>query len=88
MASVIIMHNVGDFDTWVSKDNRSKLMPECCESYSLFRIPGENRVAVLLEGVDMEKLQGLMGGAAGEAAMKEDTVLQPAEMFMLLEGAR
>jgi hypothetical protein len=47
-------------------------------------------VAVVLENVDMAKLQSILGAAKAEAkaAKKADTVLDSFELFVEIEGAR
>ena len=88
MASIILTHEVGDFETWLSKENRANLFPTLCESYRLFRVPGENRVAVLLEGVDLDKVEAMLGSDVAATAMAEDSVLPPVHLHVQLDGAR
>jgi len=88
MANIVVVHEVGDFDTWISKNNREQLLPQCCESYRLYRLPDQNKVAVVVEGADMDKFGALMEGSEGQRAMEEDTVKPPVDLFFEVEGAR
>src|SRR5262249_49124913 len=88
MSNVIAVHAVGNLDTWLGKDNRPGLFTQFCSSYRLYRLPDQAKVAVLSENVDMPKLQRLLGSPEALAAKKADTVLDPIEIFVELEGAR
>ena len=69
-------------------DRRPALFKQFCTSYRLYRLPDQAKVAVVWENVDMAKLQRVMGTPEAEAAKKADTVLDPIELFVELEGVR
>jgi hypothetical protein len=90
MSSVIAVHAVENLETWLGKDDRPAFFKQFCSSYRLYRLPDQANVAVVLENVDMAKLQSTLGAAKAEAqaARKADTVLDSFKLFVELEGAR
>jgi hypothetical protein len=88
MSNVIAVHAVGNLDTWLGKDNRPGLFKQFCTGYRLYRMPDQARVAVVWENADMAKLQKILGSPEATAAKKADTVMDPIELFVELEGAR
>ena len=90
MSSVIAVHAVENLETWLGKDDRPAFFKQFCSSYRLYRLPDQANVAVVLENVDMAKLQSILGAAKAEAkaAKKADTVLDSFELFVEVEGAR
>ena len=61
MASVIVTHGVGDMDVWLKGGaDREKLFAPFCTSYRIYRLGNSNRVAIVSEGVDLEKMQAAM----------------------------
>lgn len=88
MPNVIAMHRVENMDTWLAADNREKLFPQFCSGYRLFRMPNENRVALYIENADVEKMQALFQSPEAAAAKKADTVIDPIEIFVEIEGGR
>lgn len=87
MANIVVIHEVGDFDTWVSKKNRERLFEQVCKSYRLYRMGDQNKVAIVAEGVDLEKFQKMLDTPEAHAAMEEDTVRPPIDLFVQIEGA-
>ena len=90
MSNVIAVYAVGNLETYLGEDNRPGLFGQFCSSYRLYRLPDQANVAVVLENVDMAKLQSILGAAKAEtrAAKKADTVLDSFELFVEIEGAR
>ena len=88
MSNVIAVHAVGNLETWLGNDNRPGLFKQFCSGYRLYRLPEKAKVAIVWENADMAKLQKILGSPETEAAKKADTVLDPIELFVELEGAR
>ena len=90
MSSAIAVHAVENLETWLGKDDRPAFLKQFCSSYRIYRLPDQAKVAVVLENVDMAKLQSILGAAKAEAkaAKKADTVLDSIELFVELDGAR
>jgi hypothetical protein len=86
MPNVIAVHAVGNLDTWLGREKG--LFKQFCSGYRLYRLPEKAKVAIVWENVDMAKLQGIIGSPEAKAAMKADTVLDPVELFVEIEGAR
>jgi hypothetical protein len=88
MSNVIAVHAVGNLETWLGNDNRPGLFKQFCSSYRLYRLKDQAKVAIVWENVDMAKLQKTLGAPEVAAAKKADTVLDPIELFVELDGAR
>jgi hypothetical protein len=88
MSNVIAVHAVGNLDTWLGNANRPGLFKQFSSGYRLYRLPEKSKVAIVWENADMAKLQGILGSPEVEAAKKADTVLDPIELFVELQGAR
>lgn len=74
MASV----GVGDMDVWLKAGpEREKLFAPFASSYRIYREKDSNRVAVVSEGVDLEKMEAALSTPEMQAAMKAHTVLDP-----------
>jgi hypothetical protein len=88
MSNAIAVHAVGNLDTWLGNANRPGLFKQFCSGYRLYRLPEKAKVAIVWENVDMAKFQKVLGSPEIEAAKKADTVIDPIELFVELEGAR
>jgi hypothetical protein len=88
MSNVIAVHAVGNLDTWLGNENRPGLFKQFCSGYRLYRMPDHDKVAIVWENVDMPKLERVLGTPEIAAAKKADTVLDPLELFVELDGAR
>jgi hypothetical protein len=88
MSNVIAVHAVGNLETWLGKDNRPGLFKQFCSGYRLYRMQDQAKVAIVWENVDMAKFQKLLGSPEVEAAKKADTVIDPIDVFVELQGAR
>jgi len=88
MANLIAIHSVGNVDTWLAADNRAQLFKDLCRGYRLFRMPEQNRVAICFEDVDAGKLETMLATPEAAAAKAADTVVDPIEIFLELEGSR
>lgn len=89
MSNVIAIHAVGNMETWLAgAENRTRLFKQFCAGYRLYRQPDEAKVAIVWENADMAKLQEVLASPEAAAAEKMDTVLEPIELFVEIEGAR
>ena len=88
MSNVIAVHAVENLETWLGKDDRPGFLKQFCTGYRLYRLPEKAKVAIVWENADMAKLQKILGSPDAEAAKKADTVLDPIELFVELQGAR
>ncbi|MCB1281020.1 MAG: hypothetical protein KDB18_05810 [Salinibacterium sp.] len=88
MANVIAVHSVGEMDTWLAADNRAPIFERLCDRYRLFRMPDQSKVAIIWENVDLEKLEAALASPEVASAKAKDTVIDPVEIFVEVEGAR
>ena len=88
MTTVVAIHSVGSMDKWLSGNDREKLFPAFCSSYRLFKQADGKRVAIVWEGVDLGKMQATLGSPEGAAAKTADTVIDPIEVFIEIEGGK
>lgn len=78
MASVVVAHGVGNMDVWLKAGaEREKLFAPFASSYRVYREKDLNCVAVVSEGVDLEKMEAALSTPEMQAAMKAHTVLDP-----------
>jgi len=88
MTAVVVTHAVGDFEQWLKAGNRERLFPKFCSSYRLFKHADGKSVSVVAEGVDLAKMQALLSTPEGAAAKAEDTVIDPIEVYIEVEGGK
>lgn len=87
MTTVVASHAVGDMDTWLAGgDHRKALFANFCSSYRIFRHASENRVSIVLEGADLEKMRALINSDEGKAARAKHSVLDPIEIHIEIDG--
>jgi hypothetical protein len=87
MATLLVFHEVDDFDHWLTSPKRDEFFGPMGITARTFRDPGNsNRVGVIFEGVpDLETFeQGLQSDEAA-AAMKHDGV-RPETIVTLVEA--
>jgi hypothetical protein len=88
MTTVVAVHSVGNLDQWLKGKNREKLFPTFCTSYRLFKHADGKRVAIVWEGVDLSKMQAILESTEGTAAKAADTVVDPIDVFIEVEGGK
>jgi hypothetical protein len=88
MTTVVATHAVENMDRWLGGHNREKLFPNFCSSYRIFKHADGKRVSIVLEGVDLDKLKATLGTPAAAAAKAEDTVIDPIEIYIEVEGGK
>jgi hypothetical protein len=88
MTTVVAVHSVGNLDQWLKGNNREKLFPTFCTSYRLFKHADGKRVAIVWEGVDLSKMQAILESPEGTAAKAADTVVDPIDVFIEVEGGK
>jgi hypothetical protein len=86
MSNVMAVHSVEDMGTWLGNENRPGLFKKFCSGYRLYRMPDQSKVAIVWENVDMPKLQQVFASREADAAKKADTVVEPIDIFVELEG--
>jgi hypothetical protein len=76
-------------DVWLAGGKeREKMFAPFCSGYRIYRQEGSNRVAIVSEGVDLQKMQAAMSSPEIQAGAKAHTVLEPWEVFVEIEGGK
>lgn len=84
MATIIVRHKVGDFDTWLKgHEDRKALFAPAVSSFKTFRDADDPKSVVLvLEVTDMEKLGAIMNDPNIKEAKDRHTVIEPILLSM------
>jgi hypothetical protein len=88
MTTVVVTHSVGSMDQWLKGKNREKLFPNFCSSYRVFKHVDGKRVSIVCEGADLGKMKATLDSPEGAAAKAADTVIDPIEVFIEVEGGK
>jgi hypothetical protein len=89
MPRVIATHGVGSMDTWLAGGpERAELFKQFSSSYRIYRHPQDDRVAIVWEGADLQKLESVLKHPDTEKAKAKHTVREPVEIFVEVEGGR
>ena len=90
MTAVVVTHAVGNIDTWLKGGaNRKEVFAKFCSSYRLFRHPDDaNRVSIVCENVDLAKMKATMDTAETNTVKAKDTVIDPIEIYIEVDGGK
>lgn len=89
MTMVVVTHAVGSMETWLKgSENRKAVFSKFCSSHRIFKHAETNRVSILWENVDLAKMQETMGAAETAKAKAADTVIDPVEIYIEVEGGK
>jgi hypothetical protein len=89
MPRVVATHSVGNMDTWLAGgQERAEIFKQFCSGYHIYRHPEANKVAVVWEDADMEKLKAALGSPEAEKSKARHTVLEPIEIYVEVKGGR
>ncbi len=87
MTTVVVTHAVGDMGTWLGGgDGRKALFESFSSSYRIFKHAEKDRVSIVWEGVDLEKMQAVLGSSEASAAKAKHTVIDPVEIYIEVDG--
>lgn len=87
MTSVVMTHKVGNMETWLKGGhNRKPAFDQFCKSYKVFRHTENDRVSIVCEGVDIAAMKQVLGSPQAAKAKEADTVLEPIDVFVEIEG--
>jgi hypothetical protein len=88
MPRVIATHAVGNMNTWLAGGSeRAELFKGFCSGYRIYRQQNENKVAIVWENADMQKLEAALTHPDTQKAKDKHTVLDPIEVYVEVEGA-
>ncbi len=84
MATIVISHKVGNFDTWLKgHQDRLNIFSKMVSNFETFRDPNDpNSVAMTMEVNDMEKLNEVMNDPAVQPFKEKHTVIDPISVFV------
>ena len=87
MATVVVRHKVGDFETWLKgHEDRVKIFSPAVSSFTTFQDQDDPKSVVLvLEVTDMEKLDALMNDPGIQEAKDRHTVKEPIILSMQVD---
>jgi hypothetical protein len=89
MPRVIATHSVGNMDTWLDGGKeRAEIFKQFSSGYRIYRHPKENKVALVWENADLQKLEAAMSHPDTAKAKSKHTVLEPIEIYVEVEGGR
>jgi hypothetical protein len=79
MATIIVRHKVGDFNTWLKgHQDRIKSFSPLVSSFKTFQDANDpNSIAMVMEVTDMEKLGALMNDPDIQPLKDKHTVIDP-----------
>jgi len=89
MPRVIITHPVGNMKTWLAGgDERKELFKTFSSSYRIYRHSTDDKIAVVMENVDMQKLEAALKSPETDKAKARHTVREPGEMYVEIDGGK
>ena len=89
MPRVIATHAVGNMDSWLAGGaERAEIFKQFSNGYRIYRHPKENKVAIVWENANLEKLEGVLSHPDTEKTKAKHTVRDPIEMYVEVEGGR
>ena len=89
MPRVIATHAVGNMETWLAGGaERAEIFKQFCSGYRVYRHAKENKVALVWENADLEKLEAALGHPDTEKAKSRHTVREPIDMYIEVDGGR
>jgi hypothetical protein len=89
MTMVVATHAVGNMETWLKgSENREAVFSKFCSSHRIFKHSETNSVSILWENVDLAKMRETMGAAETAKAKAADTVIDPIDVYIEVEGGK
>jgi len=84
MATIIIRHKVGNFDTWLAgHQDRVNVFSPAIKSFKTFRESDDpNSIAMVLEVSDLDKFAEMMKDPAIQPYKDKHTVIDPVLVYM------
>lgn len=87
MTTVVVTHAVGNMDKWLSGGAvRTETFANFCSSHRVFKHSNQSQVSIVFEGVDLEKMNAVLGSPDAGASKAEHTVIDPIEVYIEVEG--
>ena len=82
MATIIVRHRVGNFDTWLKgHQDRVNVFSPLVKSFKTFRDTKDpNAIAMVMEVTDLEKLSEMMNDPKLQHYKEKHTVIEPIDV--------
>lgn len=88
MTTVVVTHAVGNLDKWLDGGAvRTKTFAGFCSSHRVFKHSDQDRVSIVFEGVDIDKMKAILASPEAAASKAQHTVIDPIEIYIEVEGA-
>jgi hypothetical protein len=89
MATVVATHAVGNMNTWLGGENtRKALFAKFSSNYRILKHASADRVSIVFENADLDKMKALLGSAEAKAAKTKDTVIDPIDIYIEVVGGK
>jgi hypothetical protein len=89
MPRVIAAHAVGNMETWLAGGaERAEIFKQFSSAYRIYRHHQNNKVAIVWENADLQKLEAVLAHPDTEKAKAKHTVREPLDIFVEVEGGR
>lgn len=89
MARVIATHPVGNMETWLAAGaERAEIFKQFSSGYRVYRHAKENKVAIVWENADLQKLEAALSHPDTEKAKVRHTVREPIDVYIEVDGGR
>ena len=89
MTTVVATHAVGNMDTWLGGGaKRQELFANFSSSHRIFKHMDANKVSIVLEDVDLEKMNAILSSPEAAAPKAALTVIDPIELYIEVEGGK
>jgi hypothetical protein len=89
MTAVVFTHAVGNMDTWLGGgNNRKAVFANFCSSYRIFKHTDAKLVSIVCENVDLVKMKETLSSSKTKAAKTADTVIDPVETYIEVDGGK
>jgi hypothetical protein len=84
MATIVIRHKVGNFQTWLAgHQDRVNVFGPAIKGFKTFQDANDPKaIAMVIEVSDMEKFNAIMTDPAVQPYKEKHTVIDPVEVFM------
>lgn len=87
MTTVVATHAVGNMETWLGGGaTRSEVFSTFCSRYRIFKHGEQDRVSIVWEDVDIDKMRSVLSSAQAAESKAEHTVIDPVELYFEVEG--
>ena len=87
MPRVIATHRVGNMETWLAGGaERAEIFKQFSSAYRIYRHSREDRVAIVWENADLQKLEAVLSHPDTEKAKAKHTVREPVDLYIEVEG--